>query len=555
MPPPGMPRPDPATVNSFVTFLETSLDNAALASPNPGTVALHRLNRAEYQNAMKDILGVNVDAAALLPRDDISNGFDNIANVLKVSPSFLDQYIAAARAVSRQAISYPPPSEPVRAVLHGEPADPEGLPLGTQGGIAVKHLFPFDGDYIFSIAGPDPILTIDGLPVSLSGGGFVHVTKGVHELGLTSRAHSFAEPDGMLQSFIPGRAFPGYGFPPGGAGPGGRRGPSGPSIEITGPYHATGKPAETESRAKIFVCQPPSESEEASCASRILSEVAHRAFRRPVLTLYQITPSDHAECVPAPCPRCLAPRGPRTGVGPPYWTTRSRPCPSPPIRSCPASPRWSSTTRRSTRSTWRAGTASPTLLRAPARIPDVRVVDRSGPRGGGSAPGSTSKRSRRRGIEALLGANRGCFAAFAAVYECEVPVIAAVHGFCLGGGIGLVGNADIMVASDDATFGLPEVDRGALGAATHLVPAGPAAPDAGDGLYRRAGHRRRSSTHFGSVLRVVPREELPARPRGGRARSRPRARPSSARPSSRSTASTPWTSSAATASSRGSRSS
>ncbi len=86
MPPIGMPRPDPAAVNLFVTFLETSLDQAALAAPNPGTVSLHRLNRAEYQNAMKDILGVDVDAAALLPRDDISNGLDNIANVLKVSP-------------------------------------------------------------------------------------------------------------------------------------------------------------------------------------------------------------------------------------------------------------------------------------------------------------------------------------------------------------------------------------------------------------------------------------------------------------------------------------
>src|SRR5271154_1165156 len=154
MPPPGMPRPDAATVNSFVTFLETSLDQAALASPNPGTVSLHRLNRAEYQNAMKDVLGVDVDAAALLPRDDVSNGLDNIANVLKVSPSFLDQYIAAARAVSRLAISYPPPTEPVKAVLHGDPADAEGLPLGTQGGIVAKHLFPFDGDYNFTTAGP-----------------------------------------------------------------------------------------------------------------------------------------------------------------------------------------------------------------------------------------------------------------------------------------------------------------------------------------------------------------------------------------------------------------
>jgi hypothetical protein len=280
MPPPGMPRPDLAAVNSFVTFLEASLDKAALASPNPGTVSLHRLNRAEYQNAMKDILGVDVDAAALLPRDDISDGFDNIASVLKVSPSFLDQYIAAAREVSRVAISHPPPAEPVKAVLHGEPADPESLPLGTQGGIVAEYRFPFDGDYQIDITGPYRVLAIDGIPVSTNG--FVPVKAGVHQLSLTAAARSFAEPEGMLQSFVPGRAFPGYGLPPGGAGPGGRRAPAGPSIEITGPFHPTGKPVQTESRARIFVCQPPSESEEASCAARILSHVAHRAFRRPV---------------------------------------------------------------------------------------------------------------------------------------------------------------------------------------------------------------------------------------------------------------------------------
>ncbi len=289
MPPLGMPKPDPAAVNSFVTFLETSLDQAALAAPNPGTVSLHRLNRAEYQNAMQDVLGVEVDAAALLPRDDISNGLDNIANVLKVSPSFLDQYIAAAREVSRLAISHPPPTEPVKAVVHGDPADAEGLPLGTQGGIVAKHLFPFEGDYSFTTAGPYPILTIDGLPVSTSSG-FVHVKAGMHEVALTSPAHSFAEADGMLQSFIPGRAFPGYGFAPGGAGPGGRRAPSGPSIEIIGPYHTTGKPVETQSRARIFVCKPPSESEEASCVNRILSEVARRAFRRPVTAKDLVAP-------------------------------------------------------------------------------------------------------------------------------------------------------------------------------------------------------------------------------------------------------------------------
>src|SRR5580698_9131129 len=281
MPPPGMPRPDAATVNSFVTFLEASLDRAALASPNPGTVSLHRLNRAEYQNAMKDVLGVDVDAAALLPRDDVSNGLDNIANVLKVSPSFLDQYIAAARAVSRQAISHPPPSEPVKAVLHGEPADPASLPLGAQGGIVAQYLFPYDGDYQFTITGANPVLAIDGLPTATNG--FVQVKAGTHQLSLTAAAHSFAEPEGMLQSFVPGRAFPGYGFPPGGAGPGGRRAPAGPSIEIVGPFHPTGKPVLTESRARIFVCKPPVESEEPS-------GVAERAFRRPVTAKDLVAP-------------------------------------------------------------------------------------------------------------------------------------------------------------------------------------------------------------------------------------------------------------------------
>src|SRR5580700_4052670 len=177
MPPPGMPRPDPATVNSFVSFLEASLDQAALASPNPGSVALHRLNRAEYENAMKDVLGVDVDAAALLPRDDISNGLDNIANVLKVSPSFLDQYIGAAREVSRLAISHPAPLEPVKAVLRGEAADPASLPLGTQGGIAAEYLFPYDGDYNFTINGPYRVLSIDGLTTSTTD--FVHVKAGL----------------------------------------------------------------------------------------------------------------------------------------------------------------------------------------------------------------------------------------------------------------------------------------------------------------------------------------------------------------------------------------
>ena len=129
------------------------------------------------------------------------------------------------------------------------------------------------------------------------------------------------------------------------------------------------------------------------------------------------------------------------------------------------------------------------------------------------------------GYDALIGANRGCFAAFAAVYECEVPVIAAVHGFCLGGGIGLVGNADIIVASDDATFGLPEVDRGALGAATHLARLVPQHRMRAMVYTAGAGHRGRAPP-----LRVGARGRAPGRAAGGGhgrwpATSPPRARP------------------------------
>jgi enoyl-CoA hydratase len=111
------------------------------------------------------------------------------------------------------------------------------------------------------------------------------------------------------------------------------------------------------------------------------------------------------------------------------------------------------------------------------------------------------------GFDALIGANRGCFAAFAAVYECKVPVIAAVHGYCLGGGIGLVGNADVIIASDDATFGLPEVDRGALGAATHLARLVPQHKMRAM-VFTAATATAHELHHFGSVLQVVPKEQL-----------------------------------------------
>jgi len=141
--------------------------------------------------------------------------------------------------------------------------------------------------------------------------------------------------------------------------------------------------------------------------------------------------------------------------------------------------------------------------------PSVRVVVLRAEGRGFNAGVDIKEMQSTEGFTALLGANRGCFAAFAAVYECEVPVIAAVHGFCLGGGIGLVGNADVIIASEDATFGLPEVDRGALGAATHLARLVPQHRMRAM-VYTAATVTAAELHHYGSVLRVVPRDELRA---------------------------------------------
>jgi enoyl-CoA hydratase len=139
--------------------------------------------------------------------------------------------------------------------------------------------------------------------------------------------------------------------------------------------------------------------------------------------------------------------------------------------------------------------------------PQVRVVVLRAEGRGFNAGVDIKEMQKTEGFEALIGANRGCFAAFAAVYDCKVPVIAAVHGYCLGGGIGLVGNADVIVASDDATFGLPEVDRGALGAATHLARLVPQHKMRAM-VFTAATATAQELEHYGSVLRVVPRDQL-----------------------------------------------
>src|SRR5688572_28146242 len=146
MPPPGAPRPAAADAQAFASYLETTLDRAAVANPNPGHVRIHRLNRAEYSNAMRDLFALDVDVSALLPNDDISDGFDNIASALKVSPSFLDQYIMAARAMAKQAVGAPVQAAAARTTLRGVDA---GVPLppGARVGVTGRFLAPFEGDY------------------------------------------------------------------------------------------------------------------------------------------------------------------------------------------------------------------------------------------------------------------------------------------------------------------------------------------------------------------------------------------------------------------------
>jgi len=154
MPPPGEKQPDQATINSFVSWMEDNLDKAAAAHPDAGYVSLHRLNRIEYASAVKDLLNVEVDPSALLPQDTKSDGFDNVASVLKVSPTFLDQYISAARTTAALAVGSAHASQAIvtyRAGAHDQAFHVEGLPLGTRGGMSafgIAHMMDHYGQMV-----------------------------------------------------------------------------------------------------------------------------------------------------------------------------------------------------------------------------------------------------------------------------------------------------------------------------------------------------------------------------------------------------------------------
>ena len=318
MPPQGMPRPDATTLDAFATTIERTIDDRALRSPDPGHKPVHRLNRTEYGNAVRDLLDLDIDTTSLLPADDESHGFDNIAGVLRISPSLLEQYLAAARSISSLAIGTD--TDIVRSDYRVPPDDGqedhvEGLPLGTRGGLLFRHNFPQDAEYEFSIKLVRNIvgyltglefahqveISIDGerMFVAQVGGEEdnrasdlamsqtadkiderlktkAFVKAGPHMVGVTFITRNHAESDEPLQPHERNHdlqdmnGLPLIDF-----------------VSVRGPYNSKG-PGDTPSRRRVFTCHPSTSAgqaaskEEAVCARTLLTTLARRAYRRPV---------------------------------------------------------------------------------------------------------------------------------------------------------------------------------------------------------------------------------------------------------------------------------
>ena len=320
MPPPGSRQPEPAAADALVAWLETSLDRVEPKAHITDRVVLHRLNRKEYSNAVRDLLAVDYDATEVLPADDIADGFDNIAAALQVSPSFIEQYVIAARAVAVKALGRPdarPGGWTFRAGPGNQLTHVPGLPLGTRGGILAKVDLPSDGEYIVDVADmathiwgngmefENPlVVTVDNKLVyetiiggeedmkqydQVQNGALDRVnarlknikfttTAGPHKIGVAFKRRTFAESDDQQQMFSPG---------------GGQdRLYRVQSFQVRGPFDAKGLSA-TPSRERIFVCTPPanatsrpsspeSEASDVGCAKKIIGSLARRAYRRPV---------------------------------------------------------------------------------------------------------------------------------------------------------------------------------------------------------------------------------------------------------------------------------
>ncbi len=295
MPPAGLPRPEQATLDGFRVWLETALDGAAAARPNPGrTASFHRLNRAEYGNVIRDLLALEIDINDFLPADDAGYGFDNIGGVLRMSQSLLERYLDASRTISRLAVGSPPSlpfSETFRSAQDEQQHERAvGLPFGTRGGMLLSYLFPLDADYDLSIqlSGTRGLrdehrleVTVDGEPIEQFTIGSastialrLRVAAGPRDIGVAFYRNPPVLVEQVRERFQNPRTAGNSG------GPGGAM-PFVSSVTIAGPYNASG-PGQTPSRDRIFSCQPATVDEEPACARSILSDLARRAYRRPV---------------------------------------------------------------------------------------------------------------------------------------------------------------------------------------------------------------------------------------------------------------------------------
>ena len=309
MPPPGMPRPATEAAKTFVASLETTIDQAAGAHPDPGRPALHRLNRTEYANSVRDLLGLQIDVTALLPADDMSHGFDNMADVLTMSPALMEGYIRAAGRISREAMGDPS----ARAITStysiprvlSQVRHVEGTPLGTRGGMALFHNFPADGKYVFKVGfyysptgplygmnqgkGQQIEIAIDGERVALLdiNPAMTLAKDGIKTEPIAVKAGpqrvsaSFPQKaDGPIedeyrmveQSLVDVSV---------GTVPGMTTLPHLHELSITGPAKVEGI-SETAARRRILTCKPVTARDEIPCAKQILAPLARQAYRRPV---------------------------------------------------------------------------------------------------------------------------------------------------------------------------------------------------------------------------------------------------------------------------------
>ncbi len=306
MPPAGLPHPSAPATAEFTKLIESELDRAANANPNPGQPIIHRLNRAEYSNAIRDLLALDIRPGSKLPADDTGYGFDNIGDVLSLSPVLIERYMSVARRVSQLAVGdtaiKPEVNEFLTRRVSGRRSGrmervSDDLPFDSAGGMAIDYHFPVDAEYVIRIKAPAVNTNFDGpIPEPLIFETKLNVKAGTRKVGVTFLAQSSApeivpalgvRPFGNNASQAPaarstakldlrldGSRLNLYDLPYNGAAP------RFSSVSIAGPYNS-GSAGDTPSRRKIFVCRPSKPEEEEPCARKILSNLGYRAYRRP----------------------------------------------------------------------------------------------------------------------------------------------------------------------------------------------------------------------------------------------------------------------------------